>query len=231
MNWKIGYHNVITVRTEHHPILKKLGIKLLYISDLHLTYWSGVQVEQMIHLVREQAPNVILLGGDYLDWFGGWQHLHRLLGSITVQCQVVAVSGNHDRVLRREAIMICMQHYGVYWIDQTSVILSIAQQKIQIDGRKYHLRDPITDFHIACLHEPRDLDTHMLQYDLILAGHLHGGQVVIWQNEYGLYPARWFYRWGILRHQVDHLLYLVSRGISDTIPVRFRCASEMVVVA
>jgi predicted MPP superfamily phosphohydrolase len=63
--------------------------------------------------------------------------------------------------------------------------------------------------------------------DIAFAGHLHGGQCVWWQRGQRLYPGAWFSRWTGLRFELGATTLLVSRGVADTLPVRFRCPREV----
>jgi predicted MPP superfamily phosphohydrolase len=64
-------------------------------------------------------------------------------------------------------------------------------------------------------------------YDLVLAGHLHGGQCVLASCGGMLYPAAWFHRWHGLRFAEAGATLLVSRGAADTFPFRFNCPREV----
>jgi predicted MPP superfamily phosphohydrolase len=61
----------------------------------------------------------------------------------------------------------------------------------------------------------------------VLAGHLHGGQCVLATFKDKLYPAAWLHRWHGLRFHGEGSLMLVSRGLADTLPVRFNCPREV----
>ena len=45
-----------------------------------------------------------------------------------------------------------------------------------------------------------------------------------------LYPAVWFDRWHGLRFSERGATMLVSRGVADTLPVRFNCPREVLLV-
>jgi predicted MPP superfamily phosphohydrolase len=62
----------------------------------------------------------------------------------------------------------------------------------------------------------------------VLAGHLHGGQCVLATRRGRLYPAAWIYRWHGLRFEEAGAVMLVSRGVGDTLPVRFNCPREVI---
>src|SRR5699024_9398429 len=83
-------------------------------------------------------------------------------------------------------------------------------------------------FSVLCAHYPPAGLTWPAAYNLVLAGHLHGGQVVGWQRHGSMFPGRWFARWNVLRHQQGLSALVVSRGLGDTFPMRYNCPREIV---
>ncbi|MCA9321196.1 MAG: hypothetical protein KDB53_10705, partial [Planctomycetes bacterium] len=87
-------------------------------------------------------------------------------------------------------------------------------------------------FRILCAHDPEVFDAACVAgYDLVLAGHLHGGQIVLSRRRGRDYPAAWFYRWNGPTFQRAGTTMLVSRGGADTFPLRFRCPREVLLCA
>ena len=62
---------------------------------------------------------------------------------------------------------------------------------------------------------------------LTLAGHLHGGQVVLFERKGRLYPGACFSRWNGLRFEDEGATMWVSRGVADTLPLRWNCPREV----
>jgi predicted MPP superfamily phosphohydrolase len=91
--------------------------------------------------------------------------------------------------------------------------------------------DPRADLHIAVMHspEPRNLDRFAADgYDLMLAGHTHGGQVCVpfhgaLVTNCGIEPARVK---GLHRHAGAWLHVSAGLGTSPTAPIRFCCPPE-----
>ena len=82
---------------------------------------------------------------------------------------------------------------------------------------------------MLCAHDPRVWKTsRQAGYDLVLAGHLHGFQLVFGEYRDRLLPGSIFYPYCFLSHQAGPTRLVVSRGVSDLLPVRWRCPREVV---
>jgi uncharacterized protein len=46
----------------------------------------------------------------------------------------------------------------------------------------------------------------------------------------GLFPGRFFYKWNILEKQIDGCLYAISKGVGDTLPIRYDCPKDILLV-
>jgi predicted MPP superfamily phosphohydrolase len=91
--------------------------------------------------------------------------------------------------------------------------------------------DPRADLHIGVMHspEPRNMDRFAADgYDLLLAGHTHGGQVCVpfygaLVTNCGIEPARVK---GLHRHGASWVHVSAGLGTSPMAPVRFCCPPE-----
>lgn len=225
LDW--GYDGQVEIRREKLAHLPAGGVSVMYLSDFHFNGYSDRMSERLIQLVQQAQPQVLLLGGDYLDTRAGMAPFQRFLQSLENHPHVLAVAGNHDHFFGLNAIQEMMAAHGVFWLEQTSRQLHLNSRTLQIDGNC--TSQNTADCRILCLHQPRTLPPDA-GYDLVLAGHLHGSQVVLWQTARGLYPGRWFYRWNMLDEPHGRGRYLVSRGLGDTLPIRFNCPREAVLV-
>ena len=88
---------------------------------------------------------------------------------------------------------------------------------------------PEGDFQVLCAHNPRVWKTARQNgYDLVLAGHLHGCQLVAFEYRNRLFPGAVFYPYCFLSHQEGSTRLVVSRGVSDLLPIRWRCPREVI---
>ena len=65
-------------------------------------------------------------------------------------------------------------------------------------------------------------------YDLVLAGHLHGCQWVACEYRARLFPGALLYPYCFLNDRCGSTRLVVSRGVSDLVPIRWQCPREVV---
>lgn len=205
-----------------------LKLSLLFISDLHLNGYCKRRIKQLNELINAHPADLILLGGDYVDTQAGLPLFDVFLAALPVQTPVVAVWGNHDHYWGMDQKLRPLWHsHGITLLEKTSLDLSIKEKRIRIDGNIQHPPDAPVDTRILLTHIPQKAKH---AYDLALAGHLHGSQLVFWQNAKGLYPGRYFYTWNLLETKIGNCLHVVSRGIGDTLPIRYNCPREIILL-
>ncbi|RTQ50224.1 hypothetical protein EJV47_11375 [Hymenobacter gummosus] len=210
-------------------------LRLLYLSDLHFTARSDALAARIAALGAAEAPQLILLGGDYADTPGGRRPLARLVAELARLAPTLAVAGNHDRWLGLGAIRAAITDAGGQWLEGQRRQLQLGGLRLHLDGNlppePGALARQAGQLRLLCAHRPPNLARLHPHYDLILAGHLHGGQVVLWQRGAQLFPGRWLYRWNGLRYARGGCRLLVSRGLGDTLPLRLGCPRELLSVA
>lgn len=226
---EIGYNPRFIVRREQVPCSVKSGLRLVYLSDLHFTRFSGRMAAKLKEDVKKLAPDLILLGGDYVESRAGLAPLALLLEGISQVAPVLAIAGNHDR-FRSRRIQDFMKDHGVQWIEAGSASLLLKGEQVVVDGNLAISRPGDETVRVLCLHRPCNPAELPFTYTVVFAGHLHGGQCVWWENESGLYPGRFVYRWNRLRVLVGDCHYFISRGLGDTLPIRYNCPRELILL-
>jgi predicted phosphodiesterase len=200
-------------------------VKVLYASDLHLGAWGASRaMRELLRATVRERPDVVLLGGDLVDARRALPQLRAWTHRLRRWAAVAAVPGNHDaRWLPQVASMVT--EAGGHWLPDRPLWL----RGLRIDGAPVHATRG-GERRLLCAHHPDVFESAVaLGYDLVLAGHLHGGQLILCDVRGRHYPGALISRWTGPEFAAAQATMWVSRGLADTLPVRFRCPREVLV--
>ena len=223
------------------------GLRIAVISDLHAggPYIDIAKVDQVVAMTNAARPDLILLTGDYLrsTLVGG--HLIPMraiaahLKGLHAPLGVYAVLGNHDRARGAERIGGALRESGIPDLENAHVRLPAPRQNITLVGIgdwASHGTDLDESFAqvqgpALCFTHSPDVFPHLTPTCAItIAGHTHGGQVVLpflgrpAVREASRYGQR--YAIGIVREEGKTLF--VSSGIGTSwLSLRFGVPPEI----
>jgi predicted MPP superfamily phosphohydrolase len=225
---EVGAQKPLLVRREK---VARIGVKMriLFASDLHLRKHGPPHIiDGLVGIATKECPDVVLLGGDLVDWTTGLDALQSLVRRLSGVAPVGAVAGNHDRWIGVAKVQAAVLAAGGRWLEDSPWTLGA-------DCAIYGSREqPVqaANYHLLCTHHPgASALSPGRHFDLTLSGHLHGGQLVLYQRNGKLYPGAFLYRWNGLRFEDnDGKTLLISRGVQDTLPLRWNCPREVLVV-
>lgn len=231
---------------------------LLFASDLHLgrrrSARGAVLLEALLERAHAAAPDVILLGGDLVDARAGRATLTECVERLAAVAPVAAVAGNHDVAAGLAEVRDAVRAGGGHWLHEAALTLARAGRRplqctainplaagasASVDRgtttSPTRVQDATNAMKVEALrvlvgHHPAATASAAARgrVDVAFAGHLHGGQCVLWQRGTLLYPGALFSRWNGLRFAIGAATLLVSRGVADTLPLRFNCPREVV---
>ena len=206
--------------------------RFVHFSDFHhrgdVAYGAEV-----IRTINEQQPDFVCFTGDLIE---NTKYLEEALGFISqIKAPVYGSPGNHDYwsgapFSEYERVF---SGTGGRWLVDTSIAL--PKHDLEIIGMGLWgnpaLKPPQANRRILLTHYPKAVDfLGERRYDLMLAGHSHGGQVRI--PGYGAIALPW----GVGSYDLGYFetasgpLY-VNPGIGTyRIPFRFNCRPEITVV-
>jgi uncharacterized protein len=225
---EIGLNRALHIREERLST-RPDACRLLYISDIHLRNGRSDRLcRQILDSVTRCNPDVVLLGGDLMDSVSELIKLRELVGALHEVAPVLAIAGNHDRQIGIDRVREAVLSGGGQWIHDGVARVTHGGRVIAVSGPE---TAPSSDGHVRvlCAHNPRIWRTSRhAGYDLVLAGHLHGCQVVAGEYRDRLFPGAIFYPYCFLSHHRGSTRLVVSRGVSDLVPIRWRCPREVV---
>jgi len=234
---EIGLTRALSVR-EERLTTRADACRLLYVSDIHLRSGrSDLLCGQVVDAVARSRPDVVLLGGDLVDCASVLSRLTELVSRLGGIASVLAIGGNHDQRIGLARVRRAVEEGGAQWIHDRTVRVTHRERLIAVSEPAARRPGPFgpgaapgdADVRILCAHNPRIWKTcRNGAYDLVLAGHLHGCQIVACEYRDRLFPGALFYPYCVLSRQRGSSRLVVSRGVSDLVPIRWRCPREVV---
>jgi predicted MPP superfamily phosphohydrolase len=221
------------------------GLRIAHLSDFHLGVPSRgrVATERAVDWVAERKPDLVCITGDLLARAGGEPLLRRLAARLPQPA--FAILGNHDFAISRDPFS-----------DRTAIrdlgpvrLLSDEGATIELRGRRVYVAgaDPRSrwankrtqpaelavsrddaDLRILLAHYPGLVDDLPPNaFDLVLAGHMHGGQINLPYPGGKLHLAHLGARFTRGLYRVPAGTMHVSAGLGTTfVPFRFAARPE-----
>lgn len=165
------------------------GFKVIQLSDIHYGSMGKEKLEKIIEDVNNNKPDIVVFTGDLYDEYSNLTDTNKtdlieVLNKIEVKVGKYAVSGNHDYSFDGYEQLI--EDAGFTYLNSTSkIIYDDGNTPIEIVGYPSYIKDTpnydyqVSDYYkIGLIHEPDAIDSILdKNFDLVLAGHSHGGQV------------------------------------------------------
>lgn len=162
---------------------------ICFLSDIHIGPTTSVRtLDRVREIVHRRAPDVLLLGGDYVFLEATPDRLDRLrafVRSMGVE-RTLAVIGNHDGWTHRDEIETALREAGAeVLVNQCHLISELGLSILGLDDPwtgqpsapdpPHH---PEAGIRLVLCHAPDGLVQPRLgDWDLFLCGHTHGGMV------------------------------------------------------
>jgi predicted MPP superfamily phosphohydrolase len=230
---------------------------IVQVSDLHKQRFGNHQI-RLTNAIRNARPDLIAITGD-LTYLGSWdaENIENLARQLKDIAPVYFVSGNHD-VLHADfqKLLNHLESSGIKILEGESTVIGRGAESITVSGipdpRVFRqqggkgktidrwkaalasIGDRLGDrYSVLLSHRPEHFAHYAsLGFDLVLAGHSHGGQIrlpfvgALYAPDQGWLPR---YASGV--HVSGGTSMIVSRGLGNSwFPIRFLNRPELVVV-
>jgi uncharacterized protein len=214
------------------------GLSILHLTDLHLcgTPDRGFYQYVMDRCLDDGVPDLLALTGDVVD--SDWHHrwIVPVLGRLRWQLAAFAILGNHDywrdsSLVRRRLRRVGMNVLGNGW--QQLQVRGVPMVVIGHEGPWFRpepvLHDcPSEPFRLCLSHTPDNFPWARRHHiDLVLAGHVHGGQIRLPLLGSVFVPSRFSRHYDCGTFYSAPTLMHVGRGLAGQHPLRFNCRPEV----
>lgn len=217
-------------------------LRIAFFADLHLYQYRSFH-DRLLNKIKDYHPDLILFGGDALAKWTDVKGLVKFFDRLKGIAPTYTIFGNWEEyapVHMRQRF----ESLDIPLIEKTSTVINIKGYSLGITGLESHYFFRSTEylseeeergFDILLIHSPLRIDEYpniLDEYDLVLAGHTHGGQYNIplitkglmsWKNgnEVKFLSGKYHFK--------DTMIY-VSRGVGQWFPGRLNCPPELVIL-
>jgi predicted MPP superfamily phosphohydrolase len=221
------------------------GLTILHLTDLH---FHGTPDRDYFRVVLERCAacspsggpaDLVAITGDVVDSDIHHRWIVPLLGRLRWNVAAFAILGNHDhrhdvQVIRKRLRRLRMQVLENNWIQ-----LEVRGEPVVVVGHEGPWLLPPPDlsgcsegpFRLCLSHTPDNAGwARRHGMDVMLSGHVHGGQIRLPLFGSVLVPSRCGRRYDAGTFAVGQMLLHVSRGVSGEHPVRYNCLPEVTLI-
>lgn len=231
---------ILTVKTIQIKSEQLKGTKIVFASDFHIKPYEKFRLEKIVKKINAQNPDLVLLGGDFVNGHKkGFtlpiENIADELQNIHSNYGVITVLGNHDNWQGKDEIIKALTNAKITILQNENIKINdkffvagledIQTQNPDINMALKNTSNPT----ILLTHSPDTFPDVPENVFLTLAGHTHGGQVVLFRPILvpSIYGKKYAYG---LNRENGKTLY-TTRGLGSSIlPVRFNCRPEIVVI-
>jgi predicted MPP superfamily phosphohydrolase len=224
------------------------GVRILQLSDIHLSaFLSEAELRRVIDMAIELRPHVAVVTGDLISTRGDpLDACLRQIARLKADSGIFGCLGNHERYADAEDYTAtAAARLGVRFLRHEAEVLRFGNAKLNLAGIDYQRWSDRRNYlhgmnrlvvpgtmNVLLSHNPDVFPVAAHQgYNLLLAGHTHGGQVAVEILDQSISPASFTtpYVYG-LYHRETAAAY-VTRGIGTIgIPARIGAPPEISVL-
>lgn len=215
------------------------GLTVLHLTDLHLCGTPDRQFYREVFdlCMASGPPDVVAITGDVVDSAFHYRWIVPLLGRLRWTTAAFAILGNHDAIYDPVIVRRRLGKLGIQVLGNTWRQVDIRGEPVVVIGQEAPWFSPGPDltkcprgpFRFCLGHTPDHFGwARRHDIDLMLAGHVHGGQIRLPLIGPLFVPSRYSRRYDSGTFFEPPTLMHVTRGLAGREPLRFNCPAEVV---
>ncbi|MFO0804077.1 MAG: metallophosphoesterase [Gemmataceae bacterium] len=217
------------------------GLTILHLTDVH---YHGTPSRSFHERVLQEIqtrwpkPDLVCLTGDYVDTDEHHTWIGPMLGRFRGPDGNFAILGNHDQLHHPDQVRESLAAAGYTVIGNGSTLATVRGVPVLFTGNEGPWFRPEPDapkadasFRICLSHSPDQFYWAKRNgMDLVLSGHVHGGQIRVPVIGSIFVPSVYGRRFDMGVFFEDRTAMVVGRGLSGKEPLRFCCHPQVILV-
>jgi uncharacterized protein len=233
------------------------NFKLVLISDIHADeFTNDARLERFIKKINSTNPDLVLIGGDFISSTPNYiETAATYVGKIKSKYGVYSCVGDHDNWAYRNDVSKSLKEITQALQRHNVEMINNEQRTIKVNGAKISIAfitntyverinetrfDNVLgsglpgDLKILLVHQPSNFLVEKAKennFNLLLAGHTHGGQVTFLFPFKNLSPTLIETNYVRGDFHFGNLLMVVTRGLGmSLVPLRYNSTPEVTVI-
>lgn len=233
------------------------GFKIAFISDIQADrYTDDARLDRFISKVNSTNPDLVLIAGDMITSTPNYINTSaKYVGQLRAKYGVYSCIGDHDNWAywtdngrSVKEITEALQINNVYMVDNEKRIFIVNKSEVNVTFVTNTYVEKISnetldslvrfdknyDLKIFLTHQPRNKFIESAvkhNYDLLLAGHTHGGQVTFFIPFHNLSATLVETKYVRGNFYFENLLMIVTRGLGmSLLPLRYNSTPEVTLI-
>lgn len=225
-------------------------LRIVHISDIHADNRTKARkIARYVKKVNKLKPDIVFFTGDLIGSNkDDIKMAANTLGKIKSRHKMYACLGDHDCHTDSEAVTAALKHYDIHVLEDVNEFVYIGGHSLMVTAvtNTYTKRPLLDDLTFLMGHQPRGAVDILLShqptetvielaaergYQILLAGHTHGGQILL--RPFGLAFALAKFETPFYRgfYKVEKMMVSVNNGLGFTfVPVRYRAPAEVTLI-
>ncbi|HST23871.1 MAG TPA: metallophosphoesterase [Blastocatellia bacterium] len=250
------YSDTFTLRTRETELrVRNLpaeldGFRIVQIADVQADgRTNGSKLQRYVDLVNRLEADIVLFGGDLVT--GGTDYIEigaQAMSKMEAKYGVYACLGDHDFFSNSEKVSRSLKENGITLLDNAVNLVPVGSTHIALTGITNTYRTRLTTSTLDAVERERPqgpvniLLTHQPSewlvdyaaahhYDLFVAGHTHGGQIVFPLPGFLLTGSSFETRYVTGFYKAGDMLVSINNGLGLTLaPIRYQAPAEVTVI-